>query len=67
MLDHPNILHLEGLALLPALPSPGLVSEYKQHGDLLDFLKKNIKFDRLHMVCSWIYAYLCIWWLTIVF
>ncbi|TEB26707.1 kinase-like protein [Coprinellus micaceus] len=48
-LKHPNILPLEGLVILDSLPAPGLVSAYKEHGDLNDFLKQNTHFDRLHM------------------
>ena len=48
--EHPNVLHLEGLFISDLLPSPGLVSEYKEHGDLLAFMHTKVEFDRLAMV-----------------
>lgn len=49
-LTHRNILPLIGLAIHEYLPSPGLVSEFKSHGNLLDFMERRKDFDRLHMV-----------------
>ena len=49
--EHRNVLRLEGLLVCDILPSPGLVSEYKEHGDLLKFIQLKPTFDRLAMVC----------------
>ncbi|TEB23943.1 kinase-like protein [Coprinellus micaceus] len=48
---HRNILGLEGLVVVESLvlPSPGLVSQYKDHGDLHSFMQGSIIFDRLEM------------------
>ncbi|KAJ3528163.1 hypothetical protein NMY22_g9523 [Coprinellus aureogranulatus] len=48
-LHHPNVQALRGLFVSDALPSPGLVSDYKPLGDLRDFCKRKIPFDRLAM------------------
>ncbi|TEB23941.1 kinase-like protein [Coprinellus micaceus] len=47
--EHRNVLRLEGLLVCDILPSPGLVSEYKEHGDLLKFMQLKPTFDRLAM------------------
>ncbi|KAJ3550500.1 hypothetical protein NMY22_g431 [Coprinellus aureogranulatus] len=55
-LQHPNVQRLEGLVLTNLLPSPGLVSDYKPLGDLLNFAQKNLPFDRLAMALGIAYG-----------
>ncbi|TEB24380.1 kinase-like protein, partial [Coprinellus micaceus] len=47
--EHRNVLRLEGVFICDILPSPGLVSEFKEHGDLLTFMQRKFTFDRLAM------------------
>ncbi|TEB23935.1 kinase-like protein [Coprinellus micaceus] len=49
LLNHKNINLLDGLVIHRDLPSPGLVSEFKKHGDLTEFTRNRGSYDRLHM------------------
>lgn len=50
ILNHPNIIPLNGLVIHEDLPSPGLVSDFKEHKDLVAFSQSHETYDRLHMV-----------------
>lgn len=43
-------MSLEGVFIHVALPSAGLVSQYKPYMDLVKFMQRGETFDRLYMV-----------------